>query len=350
MTTYVLRRILHAIFSVIVVVAIIMVMIYSMLDRNLVFASDPQFTKVSNNQRTTYKYRKWQDFGYIDYLTYADYLKMLVADGEIDEETRAAAVSFGRTPEKDTEIVTEYIQKFNEYCAQNGYSVTRLNAVTAARNKLAPGGGQQLFGYRDRPLYKRLITYFTGLIYVDNIHRVPEEDDIGKRGLTFTLHDSVYGGTKFAPAILGNGTIHKYLFYTDSKFPFIHQNLVTINLGKSFSVNPGVDVFTTMSKPQGSYVTSTITYPTGLVEESADDLHSAVYVSGSLETSLVYEERYVDDYTSVQTVKAGKSKVGYSFTFGIIATLAAYLLGLPLGLLMALRKEKLVELMFVIIL
>ena len=69
MTKYLLRRILRGIISILVVVLIIMVMVYSLLDRNLVFASDPMFTKVANNQKTAYKYRKWSEYGYIDYIT-----------------------------------------------------------------------------------------------------------------------------------------------------------------------------------------------------------------------------------------------------------------------------------------
>ncbi len=67
--------------------------------------------------------------------------------------------------------------------------------------------------------------------------------------------------------------------YFDSKFPYFHQNIITINLGKSYSVNEGVDVALTMTRAQGSYVKSEITYPSGLVEYSADDLHSATYMN-----------------------------------------------------------------------
>ena len=142
---------------------------------------------------------------------------------------------------------------------------------------------------------------------------------------------------------MGNGTYHKYLFYTDSSFPFIHQNIFTLNLGKSYSVNTGVDVFTTMTRPQGTYVPSMITYPTGLTENSADDLHSAVYVPDSLESNALNQNRFVDNYTNVQTNKSGLSRMGYSFTIGIIAVFLAYLLGVPMGIGMALRKDKLLD-------
>lgn len=343
MAKYLLRRILHGIVSVAVVVALVMIMIYSLLDRNLIFAKDTTYSHQSNNQKVVYKYAKWEEYGYLDYVPYADWLLDLTQKGEIDEETRSKAVGFGRTSEQDSELVQEYVKQFTDYYQSKGYKVRRLDAVMMGGKKYANGGQQQLYAYKNVPLTTRLWEYFKGLITVDNIHTVAETEDIGKRGLTFTLHDPVYGGEKFAPAIMGNGTFHKYLLYVDSTFPYIHQNIATLNLGTSYAVNEGIDVFTTMTQSQGSYVKSTITYPTGLVEESADDLHTATYLSGSLESSLVYEARYVDDYTNVSTVKGGLSKMGYSFVIGIIAVILAYVIGLPLGILMARKKDKLVD-------
>ena len=341
MAKYITRRLIHGIISAFVVVGVVMIMIYSMLDRNLIFSQDPVYRNLGNNQQVAYKYRKWQEFGYIDLLTYADYLQMLVDSGEIDEETKASVSKIGKKPENDKEEVAVYIERFNTYCAENGYTVVRLNAIMASPKKYASGGQEAMFAYKDRPLYTRLTGYVRGLITHDNIHKV--EEDVGERGLTFTWYDPAYGGDVFSPAIMGNGTYHKYLLYFDHKFPFIHQNLVTISLGKSYSVNQGIDVFDTMTKPQGEYVSSLITYPTGLTEESADDLHSAVFIPGSLLTSMVNTDRFVDDYTGVSTVKSGHSKMGYSFLIGICAVMLAYLIGIPMGILMARYKDRLVD-------
>ncbi len=342
MGKYLVKRLLHGVVSVVLVVAIVMIMIYSLLDERQVFVGDSTFTKTSLNARTAYMYSKWEEFGYLDYVTFADYMNDLTYSGEIDEETRAAAVSIGRTEEQDTELTHEYVEKFKDYYESQGYTTVRLNAVTQGKNstRLAAGGQQQLFVYKHIPLYQRMLTYFTGLLSFDNIHYV--EEDIGERGLTFTLHDPLAGG-KFAPAIIGNGTYHKYLFYVDSVFPYIHQNMVSINLGTSYTVNNGVDVFTTMTRSQGSYVQSTVTFPTGFVESSADDLHTATYRANSREGNPLNEARFTDDYTNVATIRGGMSKVGYSFVIGIISVALAYLLGVPLGILMARKKDKLID-------
>ncbi len=339
MGKYLVKRLLHGAVSIIVVVIIVMVMVYSLLDRQQVFAGDSVYTRQMNNAKQSYMYSRWEEYGYLDYVTYAEWLQGLTDSGEIDEETRSQAVAFGRKPENDSELVQEYVTKFNEYYESRGYTIVRLNAKVSGR-KLATGGQQVLFAYRDVPLLDRIWDYFSGLVTIDNIHKVQE--DIGERGLTFTWFDPVYGGEKLSPAIIGNGTTHKYLLYVDDQFPYLHQNFATIQLGTSYTVNKGVDVFTTMTSSQGSYVLSTMTFPSGYVEESADDLHTAIYRPNSKDTDF-NAVRFTDDYTNVQTVRRSMSKIGFSFVIGIISVIMAYILGVPLGILMARKKDKLVD-------
>lgn len=177
MAKYLLRRLLYGLLSVVAVVILIMIMIYSLLDRNLIFASDPTYTKQQNNQKATYKYQKWEDYGYLDYVTYSDYLNALTASGEIDEETRSAAVGFGRTPDKDSELVKEYVEKFTNYYKSQGYTVERLDAVLMGKKKVASGGQQQLYAYKNIPLFHRVWDYFTGILEIDNINKI--ENDVG---------------------------------------------------------------------------------------------------------------------------------------------------------------------------
>ncbi len=340
MAQYLIKRILYSLFSIVVVVAIVMILIYSLMDRQLIFAADPTYTNLGNNAKVVYQYRRWEEFGYIDYVPYADWLAVLQRNGEITEEERTEVTTIGRTSDKDSEETAEYVAKFYEYYQAKGYKIKRLDAIMQTPRKVASGGAQQLFAYKDKPLAQRLLKYFTGFVSIDNIHYAT--GDVGERKITFTMRDPVYGG-KISPAIIGNGTKHKYLLYFDDQFPYIHQNLVTINLGKSYTVNQGVDVFETMNASQGSYVMGEVTYPSGHTEYSADDLHTAIYVKDSRDSSAVTRDRFTDDYTSVITKKSGLSKVGYSFVIGIISVLMAYLLAVPLGILMALKKDKLVD-------
>lgn len=343
MTKYLLKRILRSACSIIIVVGIVMIMIYSALDRNLIFANDTNYQKVGLNQKEVYKMQQWEQYGYLDYVPYTDWLKQLKADGEIDDETYTRIANFGDTAEKDDPEVAEWIARFTSEMEADGYKIQRLDAKYKPRStKYKDGGQPYLFASKNYSVFTRLWNYFTGLISVDNVNYV--QDEIENRGITFTLYDPVYGGEKLSPAIIGNGTYYKYLFYMDDSFPYIHQNLVRLNLGLSYSVERGVDVWNSLTNTQGSYVLSSVTYPTGLVEESADDLHSARYASGSLVNgTAVSQSRFTDDYTITTTNKNGLSKMGYSFTCGICAVTLAYLLAVPMGTLMALRKDKLLD-------
>ncbi len=341
MVKYFFKRFFRGCISVIIAIALIMMMVFSWLDATLIFAEDEQYVKLSNNQRTLYMYQKWEEYDYLDYVPYTDWLNQLVAAGELSEEERSEAATIGRTPERDSEEAAGYIERFTAEYEAKGYTVVRLDAVMATPNRVATGGTASLFAYQNTPLIIRLWNFFTGIFEFDNVNYV--EEDIADRGLTFTLHDPAYGGEKFSPAILGSGTYHKYLLYFDNRFPFIHQNFLTIHLGTSYSVNKGVDAFETMVQPQGNYVRSTTYYPTGAVQESADDLHSATYLAGSRELNLVYADLYNDDYTNVSLVKDSGSRMYYSFIVSIIASALAYMIGLPLGILMAKRKDTWVD-------
>ena len=350
MTKYLLKRILRGILSIVAVVAIVMILIYALSDRMLIFSSDSQYSRLKSNEKIRYTYQQWEKFGYLDYVPYADFIDELYQNGEITEEVRSNVILFARKDvdsngtQNDSQETLTYIRKFTEYYESKGYTVTRINAVMQTPKKVADGGQQLLFAYKDYPIINRLWKYFTGLFKVDNIHYTEKNTELAVEnpGLTFTLHDPLYGG-KFAPAIIGNGTQHKYLLYFDSQFPFIHQNLVSVQLGTSYSVNKGRDVFDTMTERQGSFVKKLVTYPTGLQEESADDLHTATYVANSRTLLLSHEARFTDDYTNCTLYKGGMSKMGYSFVIGILASVMAYLLGVPLGILMARRKDKFVD-------
>jgi len=343
MTKYLLSRIARGLFSIIIVVLIVMLLIYSCLDKNQIFHSDPTFTKMKSNAKEVYRYQQWELYGYLDYVPYADYLGLLKADGEIDEETYANAVKLNNNAEASKPEGEIYVQRFIEEYESKGYSIQQIKADMMGK-KVKEGGQARLFAYKNTPLAVRAWKYFTGIFSFDNIHKV--KDDVGERGLDFTLYDPIYGGEKFSPAIIGNGTTHKYLFYVDSNFPYVHQNFLKIRLGVSYSVTKGIDVFNTMTDSQGTFKKQLITYPSGLTEESADNLHSATYMPGSFtgeSASIVIKDRYIDNYTNVSVNRSGLSKTGYSFVIGIISVMLAYLVALPLGMIMARNKDKLID-------
>jgi len=277
MFKYLIKRLLHAAVSVILVVVIVMILIYSLMDKNTIFQHDERWTKISNNVKEEYKYQRWERYGYVEYISYSQYLDILVMNKEITQEKKEEVVNFGYDDTYDTEEVHEYVQKFRKTYAKKGYKVVRLKALRLSEDSdiLKKDGEQKLFAYKNLNIFKRMWNYFTGVISIDNIHYADEV--VGRRGISFTFFDPVYGGKKFSPAIMGNGTKHKYLLYFDNKFPFIHQNLIQFKLGTSYSVSEGVDISDYMTQEQGRIVSKTVYYPTGYVEKSSDNLHYLSY-------------------------------------------------------------------------
>ncbi len=343
MTKYLINRILRSLISIVIVVGVVMVLIYSCLDKTMIFQSDPVYSKMKSNSKEIYMMQQWERYGYVDYIPYTDWLKELLYNGQIDQATYDAVSKFGNKEGQDSKEAQPYVEKFRETFEAKGYTYQRLAAdMKMGTKKYKDGGAPALYVYRDIPVTTRLVSYLTGIIEIDSIDYV--QADIEDRGITFTLRDPAYGGEKFAPAIMGNGTKYKYLLYTDGNFPFIHQNLVRLNLGFSYSVNRGIDMWETMTGEQGSFETSLVTYPTGVVEETADNLHMATYLEGSLAGGTALSRTYfTDDYTQVTTNKSGLSKMGYSFVIGILSVIMAYLLAVPLGILMANNKDKLID-------
>ena len=158
MTKYLINRILRALLSVIIVVGVIMVMVYTFLDKQSIFATDPVFTKQKLNGKETYMMQQWELFGYLDYINYTDFLKEELRAGNIDEETYNAAARLGKTAEADSEITAEYVQKFMEkYDGVDGYETKRLDGETKGKTKkYKDGGDPRLYAFKDIPLSKRL--------------------------------------------------------------------------------------------------------------------------------------------------------------------------------------------------
>lgn len=339
MGKYLIKRLLHGIVSIVVVVGIVMVLIFSLLDRSGVFTNDPSYSKKSGNQRIVYEYQQWEKYGYVEFDEFNDYINAMVTEGRISEEDAAAAKDgLGLTPAEDTEITKEWVANFTEYFESKGYTVERLIGRMTSAGVITAATRQNLIAYRDLNLFTRLWDFFSGIITIDSIHYV--EDDIEDRGIKFTFFDPLAGG-KFSPAIIGNGTQHKYLLYFDSSFPFIHQNLVSFHIGKSYSMYQGADLVEQMTSNPGSAIIEEKLFPTGVRAETSQDLHTATYVYGTI--SAENQELFGDNYTKCETNSSGLSMISNSFVIGIIATILTYLLGVPLGIIMARKKDKLVD-------
>ena len=142
MTKYLINRILRSLVSVVIVVGVVMVMIYSALDRNLIFAQDAQYTKVKENAKTIYCLQQWEKYGYLDYVPYADWLRDQLRDEQIDQATYDEAVKLAKTYDADSELTQQFSDQFRAEMEAEGYEVERLDGITKIKSKKYKDGGE----------------------------------------------------------------------------------------------------------------------------------------------------------------------------------------------------------------
>ena len=75
MTKYLFSRLGRGIISIVLVVMIVMLLIYSLMDKTQIFATDPVYSKQKSNNKVVYQYQQWEKYGYLDYVPYTDWLQ-----------------------------------------------------------------------------------------------------------------------------------------------------------------------------------------------------------------------------------------------------------------------------------
>ena len=226
-----------------------------------------------------------------------------------------------------------------EFIAQyesEGYTIRYYPTETYKSGKPKGGSIAYLLATKENNPFLRLWYYIKDFVAFEKTSDV-QDPALTDRYVRF--EKDPYSGLF---AIVGSGTTHKYLLYFDGRFPFIHQNWIHINLGTSFTAYRGQEITTVINKPSGELDIRRQQYPnmigTDEYADTATDFHSLTYNANPNENE---RRLYPDNYTTAVLKTKGLSMIETSFVIGIVATLLAYLLGLPLGILMARRKDKL---------
>ena len=140
------------------------------------------------------------------------------------------------------------------------------------------------------------------------------------------------------PALTCVGCEHKYIIYFDNTFPYIHFNTVTFSLGESLYIDKGKDTTEILVDKQGEPVNEKITYPSGEQSNgSISSFHTCTYnhTLGNLQ-----KKYFVDNYANCDSKLTESSMMATSFIIGILSTIIAYIIGIPIGVLMARNKDK----------
>lgn len=303
MGKYIWGRIIRSVVSIFAVLCIVIVLIYTLIPRNKMFDNDPLITKLKGNQRVVYQYNIWEQLGYLDFVT----VRELCANSS--NPTVCAAGG------------SELNQLISEYEAK-GYSKVSL-------------GSSETYLAREYKWYEVIVRTFSKLIRIDHPGAVVDFDNPDLERKYY-----VEAGANGIPALKCSGCQYQYQLYVNSKFPFIHQNVIRLNFGTSYPTFSGIDTLNVISSGQGKAVTQTVTFPTGIQSNSAVDLYSCQYKAKSTIDHLE-EARFDTNYANCNSNYKDLSMMGYSYLFGIISMILAYCISIPSGITMAAHKGKL---------
>ena len=341
MKRYMGKRILFSIFSLLVVVATVMLLVYSLINRNVIFQMDDTWNKKSSNDRTVYEYTMFSKYGYLDYTDYTTFLKNKYEPLYGSEYTKNADYKADKEAIQDENAYLENasVQEFIKQYESKGFEIDYLTPARSKSGKVKNGGNGYLLAVHEKSVFLRLWDYFTHLFTVETTR------DVTDPALTeryIRVEKDPYSGFY---AVVGSGTTHKYLLYVNGRFPFIHQNFIHLNLGTSYTKYRGQEITQVITRPTGDQKKVRAQYPaqigTDQYVDTAIDFHTLTYNYNPRTNTEM--KQFPDQYTSYTYQYTGLSMLENSFVAGLIATLIAYMLGLPLGILMARRKDGLFD-------
>ena len=309
---YYLKRIIRSIFSILLVITIVFILVYSLVPRDRIFNSDDTLVKLGGkpDERLQYQMRTWQRLGYIDYENMSSYCSSLYEAGS--DEIVACNVA-GSKEEKDFVKTYEALNYDIQY-------------LPISHSPIAS---------KDRPIALRIAEWFKQLIHIDGPNYVDEE-------MFPDLERKIYFGKTPTGglAIKCAGCEHKYLAYTDSVFPFIHQNWISLYLGQSYPTFDSLQVLNVISDSQGQENRKETVFEDGHTEMSAYKMTACKW-KNSLDK--LDKNKFQDNYADCTVQKKDPSMMGISFIMGVIALILAYGLGLPIGLLMSQSKGGIID-------
>ncbi|MGT2785679.1 ABC transporter permease [Streptococcus merionis] len=310
MKKYIFNRILRSLVSIFLVTTLIYTIVYTLVPRRQIFKNDTNYTKMTKtpDMKADYENTIFERMGYIDYYNSRE---LRAKASEFD-----ASVTVEGTSENKA-IYEEYIKQLG-----NGWTLHQFQ------------DSKQFYATRDVPVYQRVFEFYGNLFVIDHPWKVKDASNPDlKRGLSIENDPSV------GWSVVGSGTKHKYLLYFNSKFPFIHQNFITMDLGTSYPTYQNLPVLQVITQGQGKKAMTEVTFPSGSTKSSSVDIYTRTYRSPEkADSQTIANFGKGDAYTATKTNYADPSMIVNSSIIGIVGVAIGYLLGLPLAVLMARYK------------
>lgn len=313
MKKYIFMRTLRSLVSIFLVTTLTYAIIYTLVPSRLIFLQDPNYNKMvtTPDKKANYENTVYERTGYIDYYT--------------SKELQEKASKFDKSvtvdaTEKNKEIYKKYIASLG-----NGWELHQFKTSKA------------FYATRKISVAERVFKFYANLFVIDHPWKIKDESNPNLKRYVRFENDPAIG-----PSIVGSGTKHKYLLYFNSKFPYIHQNFVSLNLGDSYPTYANIPVLQVITEGQGKALSQQTKFPTGQTKMSPIDMYSRTYKSPKDTDGLDKANFGKDDaYTATRNNYEDPSMITNSFIAGVIGVVLAYAIGLPVGLYMARFKDRL---------
>ena len=142
MKKYLLKRILFSIFSLLVVVMVVMLLVYTCIERSVIFQSDDTWNKKGNNDRIIYEYNQYQKYGYLTYTDYTAFLASKYKEIYGEDYTKQSDYTKDKAAiqKPDTYLENESVQEFIAKSEKEGATVRYLEPIKYSSGKNKPGG------------------------------------------------------------------------------------------------------------------------------------------------------------------------------------------------------------------
>lgn len=312
MKKYIFNRILRSLVSLFLVTTLMYTIIFTLVPRKLIFKQDTNYNKMSGeaDKKANYENTVFEKMGYINYLD--------------SKELQKAASALDSSVTTEVNSTNEKI--YVDYIASKG-SGWELHQLPNSK---------RFYATREIPIYERVVKFYTNLIKIDHPWRIKDKTNPDLERYVRIENDPSIGW-----AVVGSGTEHKYLVYANSQFPFIHQNIVTLDLGLSYPTFSNIAVTHVISDGQGQKEMRELTLPSGQTKSTTIDIYTRTYKSPSkLDRQEIANFGKGDSYANVRYTRKDPSMLASSAIIGLISLVITYAIGLPWGSYMARFKDK----------
>ena len=307
MKNYILSRIIKSIIALFVVLSIVIVMLFTLIPRVNIFKNDTSIQRMKGDEKTSYMYNKWDELGYLDFITF-------------NEMCYASSDDVNACLSGDTQEATNILQEYEN----NGYTIEQFSDGS-------------YYGYYEYNPLEILGNFYSHFIQIDHPNKIedPDNPDLERKYYIGSDQNGV-------PAVMCSGCEYKYQIYFDGSFPFIHQNIITLDFGTSYPTKLGIDTMNVIADGQGNAKMEEQTFPTGSTQNSPLIQHTCRYKPTST-LDRMDTTKFTDNYANCDTQYDSPSMISTSLTFGLISLFIAYLIAIPAGIYMARKKGKLAD-------